>query len=705
MAQTLYLDDVDFPVKPKLCYGTTKLIRTYSGNAMKIRKFDGSIVHEVPFNTTTGNIDVGIDITPFVGSASPADQSANAATVETWYEQSGVNRNAFKSSFRAPRIKDLTMTVAAGAHPAIIFEGGSQNGQAFGLDIDLSGLGIGGPNGSFTAFAVIKPTMSIHRSNIFSAGVIPNGGAVLSIETTIPISTVGNITFGQQTLTVPDASNIFPSMWVQGPAFPGGALVQSKVGNVLTIGGLAAVTSTGFTDVYKFNNQIAKCALGGDDNIGGMVLHDRLNANTEPNAFPVEIGPTVMCWSQGTSTENPAHNGTQMFLNEHGYTNSIISSKLANPATYAFIGATGTTVDIGGGGTNMTIASQQNGAGDFWISALVIYNSVLSKAQRAFISSALYDRFQIKPAKSRVNSTTVWALGDSIGSGFVTLGIYSMFNKVQDDLTPSSVKVRSCTVAGSQLGPFLSQAAPGNNSASSQHIYDTMIRPIMRAGHPGKNILVIQGGGNDLIDSDTNMADHLTPFAFSSFATDGSGTITTTAAHGLAVGERVIFNTFSGGTGITAGNVYWVVNVGSSTTFKVSATKGGANVIFTGGPFTATMTAYHKTGAIIHDYLINATTGIVPKALADGFTKVFVCRLTPRTGALYNTVMDDYNALVTSGAAANNYTVIDLFGLFPNNDNPDGTVDLTNFTDGTHLNRTGSIAAGNLISTTIQPFI
>lgn len=697
MAQTLYLDDVDFPHKPVLCFSTIKLIRAYSGNAMKIRKFDGSITHEVPFETD-GTINRTTHINPFLGTFGTAFPSTSAATVETWYDQSGNLKNALKSSYRAPRIMDLTMGIATGAPLAVIFEGGSQNGQAFGLDVDMNGIGIGGPNGSFTAFAVINPTMSLHRSNNFSSGEIPNGGAVLSIEASIPVTTAGNITGGQTTLTVIDGSNIFPNMWCQGPAFPGGALVQSKVGNVITIGGLAAVTSTGFNDIYKFNNQIAKCALGGADNVCGMVLHDRLQVNLEPNAFPVEMSPTVMCWQQGTDNTDPLNNGARMYLNEHGWTSSLISSKLGTPAFYGFLGVTGTTVDIGTGTTNMNIAAQQNGAGDHWISAVVVYNSVLSIKERASVSAALYDRFKIKPAVSHVNTTTVWSLGDSIGTGYGTLGQYSMFHRVAEQLYPA-VKVRSCTVSGSQIGTTLSN---GDNLHSSQHVYDTMIRPVVRAGHPGKNILVIQGGGNDIVDTITNMADGVTPFAFTSFA--GGGLITTTANHGLAVGGRVLFPTFSGGTGVTPNTAYWVKTTPAGNTFTISATEGGATITFTGTP-TATMRSFPKTATSIMDYMINATTGIIPKALADGFTKVFLCKLTPRVGTEYNGILDSYNALVTANAAANNYTVIDLFSIFPNQDNPDGNIDLVNFADSGHLNRTGSIVAGDAVKTAIQPFI
>lgn len=51
--------------------------------------------------------------------------------------------------------------------------------------------------------------------------------------------------------------------------------------------------------------------------------------------------------------------------------------------------------------------------------------------------------------------------------------------------------------------------------------------------------------------------------------------VITEAAHGLAVGDRVRIAIDSGATGATAG-YYWVKTVPSSSTFTISATKGGA---------------------------------------------------------------------------------------------------------------------------------
>lgn len=62
-----------------------------------------------------------------------------------------------------------------------------------------------------------------------------------------------------------------------------------------------------------------------------------------------------------------------------------------------------------------------------------------------------------------------------------------------------------------------------------------------------------------------------------------SETIYTTAAHGLIVGDRVIFKSLTGGAGLSVDTIYFVesVYVLDDTAFTVSATSGGAAVNFT----------------------------------------------------------------------------------------------------------------------------
>jgi len=57
-----------------------------------------------------------------------------------------------------------------------------------------------------------------------------------------------------------------------------------------------------------------------------------------------------------------------------------------------------------------------------------------------------------------------------------------------------------------------------------------------------------------------------------------SATDTITGTHALSNGEKVIFNSTGAASGITAGRIYYAVNVVGTTTFKVSLTSGGAAI-------------------------------------------------------------------------------------------------------------------------------
>lgn len=69
----------------------------------------------------------------------------------------------------------------------------------------------------------------------------------------------------------------------------------------------------------------------------------------------------------------------------------------------------------------------------------------------------------------------------------------------------------------------------------------------------------------------------------------------TTAAHGLAVGDRVVFTSLTGGSGLTAGTPYYVIagNLAAQT-FQVSTTAGGSAVNFTTDITAGTVAVYER---------------------------------------------------------------------------------------------------------------
>lgn len=58
-----------------------------------------------------------------------------------------------------------------------------------------------------------------------------------------------------------------------------------------------------------------------------------------------------------------------------------------------------------------------------------------------------------------------------------------------------------------------------------------------------------------------------------------TGLVTTSAAHGLAIGDAIVFSALAGGTGVTANQIYYVIGVASTTTFTFATSIAGAAVV------------------------------------------------------------------------------------------------------------------------------
>lgn len=116
--------------------------------------------------------------------------------------------------------------------------------------------------------------------------------------------------------------------------------------------------------------------------------------------------------------------------------------------------------------------------------------------------------------------------------------------------------------------------------------------------------------------------------------------ITTSTDHGLAVGDRVIFPTLSGGSGITPATVaYFVKTVPSSTTLTVSATLGGATLDFSTTITDGTIRLYEDVRGI-------AAMG---SALLIGFAPV------PPTPAIMHDLFDYQELIDDSGLVLQYY--------------------------------------------------
>lgn len=106
--------------------------------------------------------------------------------------------------------------------------------------------------------------------------------------------------------------------------------------------------------------------------------------------------------------------------------------------------------------------------------------------------------------------------------------------------------------------------------------------------------------------------------------------IDTAAAHGFAIGDAVVFTALTGGTGLTAGQVYWIIAANfAAQTFQVSATPGGSAVNFTSNITAGTVANVTDTGSVFRGNLAQASVSIEdatgqPAGLALAGTDVFL---------------------------------------------------------------------------------
>jgi hypothetical protein len=70
----------------------------------------------------------------------------------------------------------------------------------------------------------------------------------------------------------------------------------------------------------------------------------------------------------------------------------------------------------------------------------------------------------------------------------------------------------------------------------------------------------------------------------------------TSAGHGYSAGDEVSFSGLTGGTGINAGQIYFVIGSGlTANDFRVSATRNGSTIDFTTNLTAGTVARRHNT--------------------------------------------------------------------------------------------------------------
>lgn len=166
-----------------------------------------------------------------------------------------------------------------------------------------------------------------------------------------------------------------------------------------------------------------------------------------------------------------------------------------------------------------------------------------------------------------------------VNSGTITAEeIFSVGNSDKDALDAVTIKLNGRGAA--PIGRFgIVNSQVYNTLEADQRIINSQWYGQKREGNGYGHLVNVSGFQNvwEYPDFPTNNGPVVT-LATSAAADD---IIDTATAHGLVAGDRVVFPTLTGGTGLTALTPYYVIaaNLGAQT-LQVSTTKGGAAVNF-----------------------------------------------------------------------------------------------------------------------------
>ena len=662
---------------------------------------------------------------------------------------------------KPPRIAP---TLKIGVSSALLFQGGTEIGDVFGMDITPPIQQLGITAGDFTVMAVLRPTTSMFRNQQFANGLAE--GTILSLDASIPFQHSGSTTIGSAVITnFTPSAGLVPGMLLNSPAFPATGVTVLQVN--ATGENVAQVTVFGATAIATFatvsitsSNPIVRLSQQGDQSPGSFATDDHAAVSYHPQEFSgVEIRPVVACWTGNRTNPNDVA-GLKIWQNEIIRSSPLVSVRNEQIIT-GFIGKMGGSQ-----------AGGQSRSGDFWLAALLIWNRCLTQAQRTQVAASLYARYSILPVRSTRQAKSVTVTGDSISIDYVTLGNYGWSKRLADKF-PNNIRFMNYGVPGSQVIASLGNPDYGY----TEGMFPISVARQMSYSKSGKNVLYIFGGGNDMTDfSDFNCTfddpnDIVNPFFNSVAAADvafgnvltlpvaafppdlsagalvanlsnlpsipGSakvasadyltglvtldqpvtgvqaGDIIRFVYHNLVEGGRVLFVTLPTDTlgnvlitGITTNKIYYAKIV-SSYQYRLAATPGGATIALGGNTIGIyTVRQYRKSASqIFGTPTTHGIQKIVADATAAGASKIYVLTVLPRVGLEYDFIRTDLNTLIMGGGAGG-YQPINLESdpILANHNIPVGTIGPGYFDSG-HLNEIGSQALADLLYPTLNTYL
>src|SRR5262245_10760632 len=747
----------DILPRPVLCYSTEKLASGFGGFPLIAQHRTTMAQTAIPFAG---------DVLDQSVLATAQGTAAFAHVIRFFNQTFAVGDAASSPGIRRARIsKDIKI----GASSCLLFEGGTNSGDVFGMDIlpSLQPFLISPRNCS--VMAVMRPTSSIARNQASTPALTK--WTVLSLEAALPFQGSGKTTLGSAVIeNCSPISSLVPGSRISGLPFPSGVIVLSiaplpppavDTGTV-TVFGATATQSFDLVSLF-FTTPVITFYQNGDDSPGAFSTTDHAQFFYEPRHGPgCEIRPSVVSW---TSRTDPAANdviGQKSYQNETVQSSSQTTSR-SDTIINGFIGR------IGG-----STAGGQNLCGDFWLGALLVWNVALTQAQRTIVADSLYRRFNIPERRSLRSAKSVTVIGDSIAMDYVTVGNYGWSKRLADQL-PADVRFTNYAVPGSQV--VASEGMPVYGYTEGMFPL-SVARQMAYSKVAGKNVLIVLAGGNDMehtVDYQYSIdpaTDEVTIFRDSGALVNAAagtnlltfasvplklqagaavqnvtapssippGTIvasstpttvtlnTPIAAPGITAGDLIRFNSHDAAVGnrllflelpldglgaptvppLVTSAVYYVKQITATDKVKISATPSGA-AIDIGGKFSGSFAVrqYPKTAEQIFG---TPTTHGIQKIIADCHAaspnaKIYICTVLPRVGIQYDFILQDLNALIMGGGAGG-YTPLDTYSLPAFSDHNVPPGNIgAGFFDSGHLNEVGSQALADYLYPIINTYL
>jgi lysophospholipase L1-like esterase len=522
----------DLPPAPSMCFGMKRMSAAYNGPAISVFN---------PFTQTPADISFAPFSDDLNNSTLDTLLGGNQGLVTRWYGQVGVGVTLDQIASLAPLIGTLNVGNSRG----IIFQGGSNIGMIYGLQTgDFSALGYNITAKDYTVIAVVKPSMSMPYNQASAPDI--HDGALFDLSAGLPFSVMGDVTAGNNVVTnVPSTAGIAVDDAIQagGVGISPGTFVQSIDGpSSITISQPALNSGTFFTlftrptlqtpnfmaanltsGLTTLTNVVASWLAPGDFLVPwGLGLDTTVQSLTPTSITDANsnvTGRTQVQVSRPVArlkvSSNGADRGGWQASDGQGFTFTAPDSYIQTNPTVVAVTSNASGVKLYQNGQVTSTASRSaltrtasvltlgklgasapggiSHAFDGMVVALIVYNTGLSQADVAFVTSALQTHYNIDPKVSTFDTNLVMLYGDSIAAGFKTLGIYGFLDYLRDTVSQPA-RFLQMAVPGSTLTP----AGIGPIYASSIGLFPTTGANMLRTTDAVKGrVVIIEGGAND----------------------------------------------------------------------------------------------------------------------------------------------------------------------------------------------------------------